>query len=730
MQASGRSSAQTGAAAAEKDLFRSAVSTLRPASIAIVGASERARWPSEIYKNLREFGYPGPVLLVNPRQTQVFGERCFASLRELPEPVDHALVIVPAAAVPDVLVDAEHSGVKSATVYASMMGDGDAPESKKRGAWLEDFVGNSRLRVAGPNCMGSYSYRERVLAYPNADLCRLPAGSAACIFQSGGLLQFFMKAAADRGLRYSYCVTSGNEPDLALADYLNFVIDDPNTQQIVLFIEGIRRPQAFMHAAGRALALGKPIIAVKTGATLESQAASASHTGAIAGDYAAYRAMCDRHGIVNCRSLDDLVETAVAFQGGRLPKGPRIGFVTTSGGTVDLLYDYAEVEGAVVPDFTDATKAALLPLMQAGIAPKNPLDVGIPSTLPIAANICEIAARDPNVDMVAWASNMPRQADAWGDLSPLRQVLSKTEKPIVAFARMIHQMGDDHLAAQEAAGFPFLQGVEPTIRALNGLWFHAARRGRLPATPAPAAPSDLSPATLQATLARYGIASPKSEAVASAGEAAAAAERIGFPVALKIRSRDILHKTEAGGVVLDLRDRAAVHSAAQALGAAVRAAQPHARIDGFLVQEMVAGVEAIVGARNDPLYGPMLLLGAGGVMVELVEDAALRMLPVDAAEVARMVDGLKLAKLLAGFRGQPAADRAALEAAALALGRLFLDHRATISEIEINPLIVRVIDRSDPGSARPSKVPASARANRSTVAVDVRVLWHEDRRGA
>jgi acetate---CoA ligase (ADP-forming) len=695
----------TGAAKTDEGLFRSAVSTLQAKSLAIVGASERARWSSEIFKNLREFGYPGRIALVNPRQTQVFGQHCHPSLRDLPEPVDHALMIVPAAAVPAALTDAEDVGVKSATVYASMMGDGEEPESKARGAWLDAFVAKSRLRVAGPNCMGAYSYRERLLGYPNTDLCRLVPGATACIFQSGGTIQFWMRAAAERGLRYSYCITSGNEPDLGLADYLNFVIDDPHTRQVVLFIEGIRRADAFMHAAGRALAMGKPILAIKTGATAESQAASQSHTGAIAGDYAAYLAMCERYGIVNFRSLDDLVEAGLAFDGGRLPKGPRIGFVTTSGGTVDLLYDYAEIEGAVMPDFADATKAALKPMMQDGIAPKNPLDVGIPSTLDVAAKLCETAASDPSIDMVAWASPMPRKEDAWGDVAPLRHLLSKTGKPIVAFGRIIHQISDSHIASQRAAGFPFLQGIQPTIRALNGLWFHAARAGRVPPTPPPAQPSELSPATLEATLARYGIALPKSQAVATAADAVAAAEHIGFPVALKIRSPDILHKTEAGGVTLDLRSREAVQTAADALTASARAAQRDARIDGFLVQEMVTGVEAIVGARSDPLYGPMLLIGAGGVLVELAEDAALRMLPVTATEVAGMIDGLKLARLLAGFRGRPAADRTALEAAALAVGQFFLDHRTRIKDVEINPLMVR---------------------SSGAVAVDVRIIWRED----
>jgi len=412
-----------------------------------------------------------------------------------------------------------------------------------------------------------------------------------------------------------------------------------------------------------------------------------------------------------------------------LPKGPRIAFVTTSGATVDLLYDYAAAEGAAMPDFTDETKAALLPMMQEGIAPKNPLDVGIPSTLEVAAKICETAARDPNIDMVAWASPMPRKGETWGDVAPLRQLLTKTDKPVVAFGRVIQQLGDDHLAAQQATGFPFLQGIEPTIRALDGLWFHAARRGRARPTPLPAPPSDLSPTTLEATLARYSIALPKSRAVANAAEAVTAAERIGFPVALKIRSRDILHKTEAGGVALDLQNRDAVQAAAEALAASASAAQPAARIDGFLVQEMVSGIEAIVGARDDPLYGPLLLVGSGGVLVELAADAALRLLPVTAGEVSTMVDGLKLGKRLSGFRGQPAADRAAFEAAALALARFFLDHRARIKDVEINPLMVRANNQS-PAHDPQSKVQKPAGADPSVVAVDVRVLWREDGEGS
>jgi acetyltransferase len=691
-------------------MFRSPASVLAPSSVAIVGASERGQWQGIIYRNLRDFKYPGRVYLVNPRQQQVWGEPCFPSLREIPERVDHAMVIVPAVAVADVLQDAEAAGVNSATIYAAAMGDGNDPASKKRGAWLKDFLGKSKMRLAGPNCMGAYSYHERLFAYPNNELGRFPAGSVGAIFQSGGTLQFWLRTGADRGLRFSYGITSGNETDLDLADYLNFLVDDPQTRLIVLFIEGIRRPQAFMHAAGRALEAGKPVIAIKTGATQKSRAAAQSHTGAIGGDYAAYLAMCDRYGIRNCSSLDDLLETALTFDGGRLPKGPRIGFVTTSGGTVDLLYDYAEQEGALMPDYTPQTLKDLMPFMQEGIEPKNPLDLGIPMGLKHAAGVCDVVSRDPNVDMIAWASMLPNKAGAWEGVEELQNLLKRTDKPIVGFGRMSYVMTPEAVQAQKAAGFPFLQGLEPTLRALNALWFHAVRRGKRPPMPPPAPASDLSPETLDTTLARYGIALPKSREVTTAAEAAAAANEIGFPVALKIRSPDILHKTEAGGVVLDLRSGEAVQRAADDLVASARKAQPGARIDGFLVQEMVSGVEAIIGARGDPLYGPLLLIGAGGVLVELTKDAVLSLLPVTAGDVSAMIDGLKLNKLLTGFRGRPAADRAALESTVLALAQFYLDHRARIEDIEINPLMVRP-------------------EGRGAVAVDVRVIWRNNNGG-
>src|SRR5262249_29459239 len=223
-------------------------------------------------------------------------------------------------------------------------------------------------------------------------------------------------------------------------------------------------------------------------------------------------------GIINCRSLDDMLEIALAFDGRRLPKGPRIGFVTTSGGTGDLLYDYAEAEGTIMPDFSEQTHKDLLPFMQEGIEPKNPLDLGIPMGLKHAAGVCDVVARDPNIDMIAWAAMLPSKAGAWEGVEALQALLKGTEKPIIGFGRMNYQMTPQAVEAQKSAGFPFVQGLEPTLRALNALWFHAARKGKVPAMPPAVPSSNLSRTNLDTALARYGIALPKSRVVKTATE--------------------------------------------------------------------------------------------------------------------------------------------------------------------------------------------------------------------
>lgn len=685
--------------------FRSVETVLRPKSVAIVGASERGRWPQDIYSATVKGGYEGEIYLINPRQSEVYGQRAYPSLKDLPEVPDHAIVIVPGHAVPGVLEDAAAAGVRSATVYAGAVGDGDSEASQERGRAVREIVRRTGLRVAGPNCMGGMSYRERLFAYPNPALARAKTGSVGCVFQSGGTLQFFMATGAARGLGYSYAMSSGNELDLDLADYVNFLVDDEHTQQIVCFIEGIRRPQAFLRAAERALIAHKPIIAIKTGASAKSAHAAASHTGAVAGDYSAYLAMCDRYGIINCSELDQLVETTLAFQCGRAPKGPRVGWITTSGGTVDLLYDDIEREKSALPEFSQTTNEALEPFMQEGIKPKNPLDTGIPTNLLDAANVCRVVAADPNVDIVAWAGQLPANIDRWRGVEEMRAFVGEIDKPVIGFSRMSYQLSPIALDAQDQAGFPFLMGLPQTCRALNALWFHARRAGlpvMRPSAPRPNVARD----GLEEALAARGVFGPQSRVVRSGIEAAEAAAEIGFPVALKIVSPQIVHKTEAGGVALGLSSEAGVLAAAQAMRASALRYAPDAQIEGFLVQEMASGVEVLVGAREDAQFGPMLVIGLGGVLVELMQDVSVHLLPVTRDEVVEALSGLKVRRLLEGYRGAPPADVDALVDAILAVAETYLDRRGALADLEVNPIVVRP-------------------KGEGVCAVDIRAIWKD-----
>lgn len=673
-------------------MFKSPAALLEAKSIAIVGASERGEWPSALYKNLNDLGFQGSVYPINPRRDEIWDVTCYADFASLPEPVDLALVVIPGGAVLDVLEEGTAHGLKSAVVFAANMGEGDDPEVVARGRALTELCERTGLRACGPNCMGIVSAHNKVFAYPNKAMCRMPAGNVAAVFQSGGAMMHWAGAAAARGIRFSHMITSGNELDLVLADYVDYLIDDPRSDIIVLMIEAIRRPDAFMQAAARALEARKPIIAVKTGRNAASQASALSHTGAICGDYDVYLAMCEQFGIVNCPTYESLIDTVLAFQNKRFPTGRRIGFVTISGGVVDMLHDHIDAHGADVPDFEPATKEALRDLVNPGMKIRNPLDGGGGSGFgpKSAAHVCEIAANDPKIDMVAWTMRLPGERTDFRDPAPLQELVAQTGKPILAFERTPYTPTGDDLAFQHETGIPFLQGIDTTVGALHRLGLYGEKiHGPAPLVPDPVLQTDpLDDGAIRSALAEAGVPGPAGEIAITPDNAAIIADRIGFPVALKILSPQILHKTEAGGVHLNLSTADAVRDAAIAMALSVKKIDPDAAIDGFTVQEMVSGVEMLVGCRTDPLYGPMIAVGAGGITVELFKDVSLRLLPVTPAIAQAMIDELKSAALLDGYRGAPKCDREALVTAICAIGDFFLHNRSWLKEIEINPVTV------------------------------------------
>jgi len=671
-------------------MFKSPTSLLKARSVAIVGASERAVWSTNLWTNLKEYGFDGPVYPINPARDEIWDVECFPDFASLPEPVDLALVVIPAEPALAALEEGAAHGLKAALVFSAKIGEGDDEEDIARGEALAALCDRSGLRACGPNCMGAASLHNRLIVHPHPTMRTLEPGSVGLVLQSGGAAHNWVHWATERGIKFSHVITSGNEIDLTLADYVNYLVDDENTQTISLFIEAIRRPGDFMAAAARALEAGKPIVALKTGRNEASRQSALSHTGAVCGDFDAYLAMCERYGIVNCRTYEEMVETTLAFQGGRIPQGRRMALVTISGGIVDLLHDYIEDLGAQVPAFGNKTVQRLEERVKHGISVSNPLDAGGGGMfLPhIAAPICEAVMEDDDIDMVAWTMRLPMTEAQAPDPTPLLDVFEKSEKPAFAFERLTYRVTDTGRAYQEKIGVPFLQGLDLTLRTLDNLGFYGERNGRtVPALPKPTGKKDnCNEGNLVSALAGYGVTEPKNSFVTSGDEAIAAAQEIGFPVALKIVSPEFSHKTEVGGVALDLRSETEVADAVKALAEATSSAG--GSLSGFLVQEMVSGVEAIVGVREDEFYGPVLLLGAGGILVELAQDTAFRMLPVEPDDVHAMLGELKLSQLLAGVRGRPPGDKDALVAAVCALSQFYLDHRDWLAEIEINPLMV------------------------------------------
>jgi len=662
-------------------------------TIAIVGATDKSHWPRNIFGNLKKSGYSGKVFPVNPKRDEIFGVPCYPDLTSLPEPAELGLMIIPAQFIESAVRQGAEYGLKAAVVYASGFGDGARAESIERGLKFREALNEIQVPICGPNCMGLVGVREKIYCYPHEHVSQLDPGPVALITQSGGTLSYYAKAGQERGLKFSYLISSGNELSLDLADYMNFVIDDPDTKQICLFIEGIRKPEAFMKAAEKALNQGKPIIAIKTGRSQNSRDAAQSHSGAVAGDYAAYEAVCERYGIITCETLEEMVEMTLAFQQGRFPKGPSIAFMTTSGGTVDLLHDYCEQEKAVVAPLNSDTVEAIRPFVPADCHIQNPIDTGAPvgiSGKSAPAEICKAFASDPNVDMVAWCNNMPGSARSSGAQDEVKELVDFTEKPVISFARMPHQIPEGGLKFQETTNMPFLQGTRIGVRAMNALWFFSQRKGgNIPSLPKPKGQeNNCSAKDLEDSLSSVGLQPPKSMRATNIEDVGATASTLGFPVAIKIISPEASHKTEVGGVQLNVTNPKDAFTAAENMMAKLKAINSDAKIEGFLVQKMVSGIEFLVGTREDEQYGPMLVVGAGGVMVELINDVALRLLPVNEDDIRSMLSELKISELLNGFRGSGEADRDALIAGIKGLSNFYLDHRTWIKDLEINPLMV------------------------------------------
>ena len=657
---------------------------LRARSVAIVGASQKGAWPQGIYRNLKGAKFPGGVYLINPNYQELYGDKCYPNLAALPEVPDELLVLIPTRAVLGVLEEAAKLGTRSATIYTAGFGEGDDEKGKERAQAMKDLCARTGMVICGPNCMGSYSVAEGLWTFPTATPL-LKKGPVGLIFQSGGSLGNWIKGATERGIGFTYAISSGNEVSLDLVDYLSFLVDDPETKVITLMVEGIRRPNEFMAVAEQALGKAKPILVVKLGRSEMGRRQAISHTGALAGADEVFDAVCRRLGLIRCPTLEDLTEMTLAFIPGRFPRGSRAAIVVNSGGMKGLICDHCDELKTNLAQLSDRTKEAVRPLIPAELAVENPLECGVAGFGDEAGfiNIVKLHAEDPGVDLLAIHGELPRGQKRSAEL--FKSVTAATEKPVLAFARSTYSCLDESRAFQEEAGMPFLQAIKPTLRALAGLGLYGERQQLgVPKLAAPVgSTSDIEGENLNGLLERHGIGLPKQAMAGTAADAAAKAKEIGFPVALKLIAAEVVHKTESGAVVLGLKSAEEVQAEGQKL-LTKTLGRGH-----LLIQEMVQGTEVLIGARTDPQYGPFLMVGLGGIFVEVLKDVAVRLLPLDEREAREMLQDLRGYKVLEGVRGQKPRDVDTLVKAMVGLSNIFAAHRNHLSDMEINPIMIR-----------------------------------------
>jgi acetate---CoA ligase (ADP-forming) len=652
-------------------------------SVAIIGASPKGRWPMGIFRNLKK-AYGGKIFLINPNYPEIEGSPCYPNVAALPEVPEELLVLIPTRAVLGALEEAAKLGTKAATIYTAGFGEGDDAKGKERAQAMKDLCEKTGFVICGPNCMGSYSLDNGLWTFPTVTPL-LKKGPVGLIFQSGGSLGNWVKGASERGIGFTHAVSSGNEVSLDLVDYLSFLIDDPDTKVITLMVEGVRRANEFMAVAEQALNKNKPILVVKLGRSELGKRQAISHTGALAGADEVFDAVCHRLGLIRCPTLEDLTETTLAFMPGRFPRGSRAAIVVNSGGMKGLICDHCDELNTNLAQLSEKTKEAVRPLIPPELVVENPLECGVAGfgDEQNFINIVKFHAEDDGVDLLAIHGELPRGEKREPQL--FKSLADATDKPVLAFGRSTYSCTDESRAFQDEAVLPFLQAIKPTLRALAGLGLYGERKisgvPKLP--PASGDVADLEGENLNKLLRSQGIGLPKQAMAGTAADAAAKAKDIGFPVALKLIAAEVVHKTESGAVVLGLKNAEEVQAEGQKL-LSKTLGRGH-----LLIQEMVQGTEVLIGARTDPQYGPFLMVGLGGIFVEVLKDVSIRLLPVDEREARAMLKELRGYKVLEGVRGQGPRDVDALVKAMVGMSEIFAAHRNHLSDMEINPIMVR-----------------------------------------
>jgi acetyltransferase len=674
--------------------------------LAIIGASDRNHYAVNIFKNLQNMGFdPSRIIPINPGRPEVFGLKAYPSILDVPGEVPLAVIAVNNKVVVSVVEDTGKKGVKAGVIFADGFAEGGEAGEKLQQD-LTEAARAANLKLLGPNCMGFVSMRAKLGIWGGELPKSLRAGNIGCIFQSSGMMNLLMMAGAKRGLGFHVCASGGNEIVLNSADYLAYQAECGEIDVIATYFEAApKEPERFAAALDRAVANGKSVLILRAGRTERAKKNVIAHTGQLAGSAAAWDAFFEQHGAIIVNDLDDLIDTTALFAGARLrpEKHERgVGLITISGGDCTLLCDIADQEGVAVPELSPETQKVLIDSLDKPTLLGNPLDVeDLQRINPEAFDRClEKFFQEPKIDMLGVRLNLPETITPSAEklYTQISDLSKANAKRVFILTRATEPPAPVWYDKLTGLDLTFTGDYRKSLRAMSRLRRNERDRALdrfAPATRpgATAARRQLGSGILsyQSTdelLQAYGIAMAPTVLARSVGEAVAAAEKLGYPCVVKVASADIPHKTELGALRLGLKDREEVQAAYQDMLAGVKEKEPDARIEGVLVQKQVKGVECLLGISRDEQLGPTLVMGLGGVFVEILADVQIRIPPIGAAEARRALESLKGAKVFAGARGAPPADIDALADMAARLSWLAHDYKNEIVELDLNPVVV------------------------------------------
>jgi acyl-CoA synthetase (NDP forming) len=683
---------------------------LHPRNVVLVGATDKpGNYAERIWNNLIKYKFEGGLYPVNAKRETVWGVPCYKDFAGLPEKPDHVVVLVPARFAVQVIRDAAAAGARSATIVTSGFSELQDEDSQRLAADLQQAVRETGLAVTGPNCLGNLSAGEKLFTNIDDRIVTMEAGSVAIAGQSGAIVMAIRQALEDRGVGVGYMVTTGNEAGLETPDLMAYFAADPSIRVIVVYLEGVRNTKAFRDACKAARAAGKPVIALKLGASEGGRAAAMAHTGALAGSIETFDAISTREGVIRVRGLDELIETTECFVHADPPKGDHLAAVTLSGGKRGLLIDAFHSAGLNFAPLSKDASGKLAKMLGPGSIVGNPLDAGFAAVVDpsIYMQSIRIMIDDPDTDVVIIDAELPKAPHELRErnLRIVNEMAGRASKPVIYISAM--SIGFTEFTKELRKSLPHIavmQGMDRAVGAIKALIDYAKLRKAVPdiASSSKASARALLEKTLESAngaaldevaskklLKAYGIPVSKEAIAQSAAQAVQIAKSIGFPVVAKVVSAEILHKSDIGGVVLNLGSAAEVKKAFDDITARVKKLKGKPKLEGILIaQQVKADLELVVGASLDAEMGPVVLFGTGGVDIELVKDVALAGAPLDDAEAKELIGRTKAGIKMKGYRGKPALHEPSAVKALVGLSNLMADAGTRIASIDVNPFLI------------------------------------------